>query len=226
MATSVYETKYIHLIDGTELYLTPLKIKYLREFMEKFYAVNKSTTEEETMQILTDCVRVSMKQYYPSIKTIEDVEDNMDVKTLYEILNIAGGIKINAEEDEPVQKQATENPVTWDSLDLAKLEAEAFLLGIWKDYNELEASMSMPELIMTLEQKRELDYNDKKFSAGLKGIDLDEQTGKSDAWEEMKARVFSKGKAADANDIVALQGQNAVNAGFGIGMGLDYEDHR
>ena len=122
-----------------------------------------------------------------------------------------------------MSKQVSDSGVTWDTLDLAKLEAEAFLLGIWKDYEELELSLSMPELTATLEIKRESDYNDKKFSAGLKGIDLDEQSGKKNAWEEMKARVFSNGSAANANDVLALQGQNAIKAGFGIGMGLDYE---
>jgi hypothetical protein len=39
----------------------------------------------------------------------------------------------------------------------------------------------------------------------------------------MKARVFSKGKATDGSDIMALQGKNAERAGFGIGMGLTYE---
>jgi hypothetical protein len=39
----------------------------------------------------------------------------------------------------------------------------------------------------------------------------------------MKARVFSGGQASDSKDIVALQGINAQKAGFGIGMGLDYE---
>jgi hypothetical protein len=39
----------------------------------------------------------------------------------------------------------------------------------------------------------------------------------------MKARVFSKGAATSGNDILALQGSNAERAGFGIGMGLDYE---
>lgn len=55
-------------------------------------------------------------------------------------------------------------------------------------------------------------------------VDLDKQTNKSNAWEDMKARVFSKGKATDSNDILALQGVNATQAGFGIGLGLDYED--
>jgi len=99
------------------------------------------------------------------------------------------------------------------------------LLGIWKDYEELEESMSMPEIMLTLSQKRELDYEEKKFLAGVQGIDLDEQSGKSEnKWEEMKARVFSGGKAKDSNDILAYQGVNAQKAGFGIGMGIGYED--
>jgi hypothetical protein len=40
----------------------------------------------------------------------------------------------------------------------------------------------------------------------------------------MKARVFSGGATTDSNDILALQGHNAQKAGFGIGMGLDYEN--
>jgi hypothetical protein len=39
----------------------------------------------------------------------------------------------------------------------------------------------------------------------------------------MKARVFSGGSATSADDITSLQGPNAAKAGFGIGMGLDYE---
>jgi hypothetical protein len=111
-------------------------------------------------------------------------------------------------------------------MDLAKLESEVFLLGIWKDYNELELSLSMPELMATLESKRDLDYQEKKFLAAIQGVDIDKNSGKSseNKWEEMKARVFSGGKAKDGNDVLALQGVNAQKAGFGIGMGLGYED--
>jgi hypothetical protein len=106
---------------------------------------------------------------------------------------------------------------------LAELEAEVFLLGIWKDYEELELSLSMPELTATLNAKRESDYTEKKFLAAIQGIDLDKQSNQRNAWEDMKARVFSKGQTSDANDVLALQGPNAKKAGFGIGMGLDYE---
>jgi translation initiation factor 1 (eIF-1/SUI1) len=75
----------------------------------------------------------------------------------------------------------------------------------------------------TLNTKRDLEYNDKKFLAAIQGVDLDKQSGNQNAWEEMKARVFSNGGTADPNDVVALQGANAQKAGFGIGMGLSYQ---
>jgi hypothetical protein len=167
-----------------------------------------------------------MKQYYPQISTtIEELEDNVDLPTIYKIIDYAAGIKIDKDSQESVKKQATDSGSSWDELDLAKLESEVFLLGIWKDYEELETSMSMPELTATLSAKRDIDYNDKKFMAAMQGVDLDKQSGRGQKeWEDMKARVFSKGKATDSNNILALQGQNARNAGFGIGMGLEYED--
>jgi hypothetical protein len=224
MATKVYETATIDLIDGTQIFLTPLKIKFLREFMEKFQLVKTAKDDFEAIDLLADCALSAMKQYYPSIKTVEELEDNINVPTMYKILDIAAGIKIDKEKAEkPVKKQATESGATWDNLDLAEIEAEVFLLGIWKDYEELESSMSMPEVVATLGAKRDLDYQEKKFLAAMQGVDLDKQSGKQNEWEEMKARVFSNNGTKDPNDVLALQGQNAAKAGFGIGMGLDYK---
>jgi hypothetical protein len=144
--------------------------------------------------------------------------------TIYKILDISAGIKIDNPEQE-VQKQATESGSSWDDLDLAELESEVFLLGIWKDYEELELSLSMPELIATLGSRRDLDYQEKKFLAAMQGVDLDKQSGKNDAnaWEEMKARVFSNGQTSDPDDILSYQGTKAAQNGFGIGMGIKYE---
>ena len=223
MATKIYETDTLHLVDGTELFLTPLKIKYLREFMEKFDGVKESGNDSEAISHLVECALIAMKQYYPSIKTVEDLEDSINMPGVYKILNAAAGIKVDAEnEEKPIKKQAEESN-TWDKFDLAKLEAELFLLGIWKDYEDLETSLSLPELTATLESKRELDYNEKKFIAALQGVDLDKQTGQADPWEAMKARVFSGGASSDPDDVLSLQGMNAQKAGFGIGLGLDYE---
>ncbi len=225
MATTIYKSGTLTFVDGTELYITPLKIKYLREFMEKFQNVKIAGNDAEAISSLTDCCLVTMKQYCPIITTVDELEDVIDLNGVYKLLDLSAGIKIRGEEesDKTVKEQATEGGSTWETLDLAKLESEVFLLGIWKDYEELETSLSMPELVATLEAKRELDYDEKKFLAAMQGVDLDEKTGKQNAWEEMKARVFSGGASSDPNDILSLQGANAAKAGFGLGNGMGYE---
>ena len=223
MATTIYTSGFISTIDGVELYITPLKIKYMRDFMAKFEDVKASRNDGEAITSLAECSLITMRQYCPEIKTMEEFEDSFDLPTIYELLKLSTGINIKPDKEESVKEQATESGSSWEELDLAKLESEVFLLGIWKDYEELETSLSMPELVVTLEARRELDYSEKKFLAAMQGVDLDEQSGKKNAWEEMKARVFSGGQATDANDIMAYQGPNAAKAGFGIGNGLSYE---
>ena len=228
MATTVYNAGYIKLVDGTEIYIKPLKIKYLSEFMSAFDLLNISKNDEDSINILSYCAMIALKSQYPLIQTIEEFEDQVDMPNVYKILDLAGGIKINEKSEDSVKKQAEDSKAsTWDELDLAELEAELFLLGIWKDYEDLETSLSMPELVATLSSKRDLDYQEKKFLAAIQGVDLDKQSGGKkgqNEWEAMKARVFSKGKTDDPNDITSFQGTKAAQAGFGLGMGLGYED--
>jgi hypothetical protein len=232
MATSIYKTKNIYLFDGTEIQIMPLKIKYLREFMNVFNNIKQTSNDDESMMVLLECARIAMKQYYPQIsKNMEDLEDNIDLPTVHEILEIAANIKIGEDSEESIKTQAqnSETGPTWEDFDLAKLESEVFLLGIWKDYSELEASISLSELFAIIASKRELDFQEKKFFAAIQGVDLEgasEPERGQKEWENLKARVFSGGATSDSNDILALQGQNAKKAGFGIGMGLDYEDAR
>jgi hypothetical protein len=223
MATKIYDTKKISFVDDKVITIAPLKIKYLREFLEKFETIKQAKTDDESISVLAECALIAMQQYCPSIKTIEDLEDSLDLPTIYDVIDIAAGIKINEKSEDTVKNQAVDSGSTWETLDLAKLESEVFLIGIWKDYDELESSISMQELTATLKIKRELDYSDKKFSAAMQGVDLDKNSGSGNEWEDMKARVFSKGATGDGNDILALQGMNAEKAGFGIGLGLDYE---
>ena len=230
MATKIYDAENVFLIDDTEVYITPLKIKYLRQVMDIFNkSVKNGESQDEIVDALIECVAVTMKQYYPKIANREAVEDNINMPTIYKVLELGAGIKLSGDstkdEDgkEQIKPEDLEAGSDWETFDLAKLESEAFLLGIWKDYEELEVSLSMPELIETIKAKRESEYEERKFFAAIQGIDLDKESGKGNEWEEMKARVFSKGKAANANDIVAYQGANAQKAGFGIGLGLEYE---
>jgi hypothetical protein len=236
MPTEIYKTGYVKTIDGIEIEIIPIKIKYLKQLMIEFDAVHSCKTEEETINVLARCCAIAMKQYAPELfKSLEDIEDNFDIHSIYDILKYSAGIDIKKNSDEPVVEQAKkeDNQSTWNNLDLAKLESEVFLLGIWKNFDELESSISIEELMQILSITRDLDYEEKKFSAALQGVDLDSKTGKSgeavrgqQEWENMKARVFSRGATEDANDVLSLQGPKAKKAGFGIGMGLGYEDQR
>ena len=204
--------------------------------MVAFDEVQRSKNEEQTITILTECARIAIKQRYPELSnSIAEMEDNFDLNAIYDILYYSAGIDIKKNSDQPVVDQAKkeENEANWNNLDLAKLETEVFLLGIWKNFDELELSISIEELMQILSITRDLDYEEKKFSAALQGIDLDANSDKSGSkpkgqkeWEDLKARVFSGGATDDSNDVLALQGQNARKAGFGIGMGLAYEDLR
>ena len=191
--------------------------------MNIFEAVRLSENDEEAVRWLVECTRVSMKQFYPSIKTTEDVEDTIDLPTIYELIDLCAGIKLKEKTEETIVSQSTNTESSWEALDLAKLESEVFLLGMWKDYNELEISLSMPELVLTLEAKRDLDYQGRKFMAAIQGVELEEPEPEPDALDKLKARVYSKGQTSDPNDILALQGPRAAELGFGIGMGMEYE---
>ena len=232
MATSVYPIKIVYTVDEQPVEISPLKIKYLREFMDAFNNIKQTLNDDEAMTVLLECTRIAMKQYYPSIsKSIEDLEDNIDLPTVHEVLDIAGNIKIGGESEEDIKTQAQKSDPgpTWEDFDLAKIESEVFLLGIWKDYKELEESLSLSEIMAIVSSKRELDYQEKKFFAAIQGVDLEGDSNNDRGqkeWEDMKARVFSGGATGDSNDILSMQGQNAQRAGFGIGMGLDYEDLR
>jgi hypothetical protein len=81
-------------------------------------------------------------------------------------------------------------------LNLAELEAEAFLLGHWKNFDELESNLSMVELQAILKAARERQWEQNKFTAALKGIKLDGAAGKSD--KERFEEVVSKAKAQAA----------------------------
>lgn len=87
----------------------------------------------------------------------------------------------------------------------------------------------MPELTAILSAKRDQDYNEKKFLAALQGVDLDKSARNTNdelqkVIDRAKQRVgAATGNNVDPNDITSLKGKAAANAGFGIGMGLDYE---
>ena len=222
MANIIYEVKNVFTIDGTEIELSPLKLKYLRQLMSAFDVVKDAEDDDEAISLLVECVRICMKQYNPPLSASRDlIEESFALPTIYEVLRVGAGITINDNSEKEVKQQAQESDTSWADLDLVSLESEIFLLGIWKDYDELERCISMPELTEILKVKRKSDYEEKKFYAAIQGVDLDKDNREEDAWTKLKNKVFNQGRPD--TDILSYQGDKARQTGFGIGMGLDYE---
>jgi inhibitor of KinA sporulation pathway (predicted exonuclease) len=99
MATTVYETIDIELLDGTKLSMRPLKISLLREFMKKFEGIAAVAQDnDKSFDLLLDCVQIAMKQYSPELADDrERLEDTIDLPSIYKVLEAASGIKMDDE---------------------------------------------------------------------------------------------------------------------------------
>ena len=97
MATSVYETTEIELMDGTKIKMRPLKISLLREFMKTFEGIGDvADSNDKSMDVLMDCVQIAMKQYSPALAESRDaLEDVMDLPNVYKVIEAAAGIKLD-----------------------------------------------------------------------------------------------------------------------------------
>ena len=97
---------------------------------------------------------------------------------------------------------------------------EVFLLGHWKDYDELESSLSMPELAATLNAMYESERRRQKFMAALQGVDLDEKIDKDidqrvSTLDEVKARAVAR---LTGDKTMA----GAISQGITPDMGVNY----
>lgn len=99
MATTVFETVDMELMDGTKIKMRPLKISLLREFMKKFdTVVDVAASNVDSMDVLVECAMIAMKQYAPEVaEDREKFEDVADIKMVYKIIEVASGIKLDAE---------------------------------------------------------------------------------------------------------------------------------
>lgn len=97
MANTVYTTHEYELDNGKVIVLKPLVIARMRKFMEiideRFPACKDIN---ELNDCLVDAAVVCLEKHNPDVvKDIEDFKDNIDMETLYKILEVCGGVKLN-----------------------------------------------------------------------------------------------------------------------------------
>lgn len=132
MATEVYTTEVIRLLDETEVELRPLPISRLRKFMrmwsEHIQGVTKKIAENEekaddertfTEADLTDeqfttfikmCalgLESQLKEDKTEKQFLSYLEDVLDEQTIYKILELTGGLKLGGNADPNLQTPAS-----------------------------------------------------------------------------------------------------------------------
>lgn len=102
--------------------------------------------------------------------------------------------------------------------------ADVFLIGKWTNFEEMEDTLSIPELIAIANANKEKIEREQRFAAALQGIDLgtDRSQGSGRTFEEIMSAGGSDELSEGDNDIINLNGSRAAQAGFGIGLGLTY----
>lgn len=96
MATTAYDIVEIELLDGTKLSLRPASIKTLRKFMKQFDEFGKVEDEDEGMTALVGMAGTLIEKQAPELAADQDaLEDALDIQTVYKIIEVCGGIKLN-----------------------------------------------------------------------------------------------------------------------------------
>jgi hypothetical protein len=98
MATQIYETVDVELMDETVITLRPLKLSLLREFMKEFQKIGDEKIAEDnikSMDLLLSCSAIAMKQYNPELADKAKLEEVIDLPTIYKVIEVAAGIKLN-----------------------------------------------------------------------------------------------------------------------------------
>lgn len=88
------------------------------------------------------------------------------------------------------------------------------MLGIWKNFDEMETNLTIAELETLLEAKREQEFQKNKFAAALKGIDLDEPQSDTPSFEDIKRRAEAKAKGVSPESLELAE----------IGIGIEGDD--
>lgn len=94
MTTTINEAREVELLDGSTIKVRPLKISLLKQFMKEFDKIaDVADDNEKSLDVLLSCVAIAMKQYAPD-SAEKDLEDILDLPTVYAIVEEASGIKL------------------------------------------------------------------------------------------------------------------------------------
>jgi hypothetical protein len=72
--------------------------------------------------------------------------------------------------------------------------------GTWKNFDDLEENLTKEELFELLLKARELKYENMKFMAALKGIDLEKDSQKQ-KFDEVRSRAMARSSGVSVEQV-------------------------
>lgn len=95
MATTINEETTITLMDGSSFKIRPLKLSLLRPFMKKFEKLSEVAEDnDKSIDALMECVKIALQQYSVELLAREDLEEVLDLPTVYKIVEAASGVNL------------------------------------------------------------------------------------------------------------------------------------
>lgn len=127
MADTVYNEEVVALYDGTEVLLRPLPIAPLRRFMDAWKGLDELKEDEDATVVFINCCGIALgpnfkdkfenlyatevqkkKGEWLSAEYKEYLEETLDMDTIYKILDVAAGIKIDPKAQEAAARVIAE----------------------------------------------------------------------------------------------------------------------
>lgn len=94
MADTVYTVEEITLQDGTQVSLRPAVIRVLRKGNKVMEKLTETKNEDEAFDVLVEASVVCLESQIEEFTT-EKAEDVLDLDTIYKILEVCLGVKLN-----------------------------------------------------------------------------------------------------------------------------------
>ncbi len=96
MATKVTETLQLELQNGEVVEIKSLSIKKLRKFMEVVKELEKAENDSDNINIMIKAAAIAVEASNAELAAdLDRLEDELDVPTIWKILEVAGGVKLN-----------------------------------------------------------------------------------------------------------------------------------
>ena len=73
--------------------------------------------------------------------------------------------------------------------------------GSWKSLDDLEENVTMNELERMLTAARDIEHQQRKFQAAMKGVNLDDNKSSKSTFEEIKERARAKAQGVSEEEL-------------------------